>query len=94
MSYFEQEQFFKSIISSERFLRSRSNGPPTLNGDGISSGAAKETPLFSSDTSRQAYRKQVYDSLLLLFETFSSTEIFFWFELQRSASLLQKLVLL
>ncbi|CAG9533512.1 unnamed protein product [Cercopithifilaria johnstoni] len=52
------------IPESERFLRSRSNGPPVLNGDGTSSGSTKETPLFSSDTSRQAYREQVMKSFL------------------------------
>ncbi|VDK64503.1 unnamed protein product [Onchocerca ochengi] len=52
------------ISESERFLRSRSNGPPILNGDGASSGLAKETPLFSSDTGRQAYREQVMKSFL------------------------------
>ncbi|EJD74350.1 rho guanine nucleotide exchange factor 7 [Loa loa] len=56
---------YVNIISqSERFLRSRSNAPAMLNGDGPSSGRTKETPLFSSDTSRQAYREQVMKSFL------------------------------
>uniref|UniRef100_A0A915Q779 SH3 domain-containing protein n=1 Tax=Setaria digitata TaxID=48799 RepID=A0A915Q779_9BILA len=53
------------IPECERFLRSRSNGPPILNGDGSSaSGPASEAPLFFSDTSRQAYREQVMKSFL------------------------------
>ncbi|VDO34411.1 unnamed protein product [Brugia timori] len=56
---------YVNIISeSERFLPSRNNGSPMLNGDGLSSGPTKETPLFSSDTSRQAYRKQVMKDFL------------------------------
>lgn len=64
------KQFFEAIISSERFLRSRSNGPPILNGDGSSSGPTKETPLFSSDTSRQAYREQVNNDFIKIFYSF------------------------
>ncbi|KAM3728117.1 Rho guanine nucleotide exchange factor [Dirofilaria immitis] len=56
---------YVTIISeSERFLRSRSNGPSILNGDEASSGPANESPLFSSGTSRQAYREQVMRSFL------------------------------
>ncbi|VDK78591.1 unnamed protein product [Litomosoides sigmodontis] len=52
------------IPESEKFLRSRNNGPPVLNGDSASSGAIKEAPIFSSDTSRQAYRQQVVENFL------------------------------
>lgn len=54
-----KEQFLTATISSEKFLRSRSNGPTVLNGDGMLSSPMKKTPIFSSDTSRQAYREQV-----------------------------------
>ncbi|VDN02275.1 unnamed protein product [Thelazia callipaeda] len=52
------------IQESERFLRFRSNGVVTSSGHLSSSDAMKESPLFSSDTSRQAYREQVIQSFL------------------------------